>query len=155
MLNGIVSIIFITALMINNSYIEIDKIPKPDIDIFKEEVNIEEKNTIIEEKSKIVYVTSENFNEEVIESKEVVLIDFFATWCGPCQRLSPVLEEIAKEDSKVKIVKVDIDESKDLKDEYNVEKYPTMIIMKNGEEKLRKLGFEEKEEIKSWIEEFK
>ena len=145
MLNGIVSIIFITALMINNSYIEIDKIPKPDIDIFKEEVNIEEKNTIIEEKSKIVYVTSENFNEEVIESKEVVLIDFFATWCGPCQRLSPVLEEIAKEDSKVKIVKVDIDESKDLKDEYNVEKYPTMIIMKNGEEKLRKLGFEEKE----------
>lgn len=74
------------------------------------------------------------FNTLVLEGKGVVLIDFFATWCGPCKALAPVLEEVAEQlKDKVDIYKVDIDQSQTLAQQYRVMSVPTMKIFKNGE----------------------
>lgn len=73
---------------------------------------------------------SEQFKKEVINEERTIFIDFYATWCMPCKTMSPIIEEIAKEYSEVKFVKVDVDENEELALEYNVMSIPTMIIMK-------------------------
>lgn len=78
-------------------------------------------------------VRSNEFKAEVLESKVPVLVDFAATWCGPCRMMGPVLEQLSAEyEGKVKIVKVDIDESMDLAQEYRIMSVPNMVIFKNG-----------------------
>ena len=74
-----------------------------------------------------------NFKDVVLDSKTLVLVDFYATWCGPCQMLSPVLEEISVENSDFEIVKVDVDKNHELAKNYKIMAVPTMIIFKNGE----------------------
>ena len=89
-----------------------------------------------------------NFEEEVIKSEIPVLVDFWATWCGPCRMLSPVIEEIAKEyDGKIKVGKINVDEQLGLAMKYRVEVIPTLIMFKNGEIEKRTTGFFEKEEV--------
>ncbi|MGN0136401.1 thioredoxin [Anaerotignum sp.] len=79
-------------------------------------------------------VKSNEFRTEVLESKVPVLVDFSATWCGPCQMMGPVLEQMSAEyEGKAKIVKVDIDESMDLAQKYQIMSVPNMIFFKNGE----------------------
>ena len=87
--------------------------------------------------------------EEIIASGKPVVIDFWATWCGPCQKLTPVLEKIAKENKDIKIAKADIDNEnvKELKEKYEIKGYPTMLVFKNGEEVKRILGYREESEI--------
>lgn len=81
----------------------------------------------------MVVLTSENFEEEVLKSDKKVLVDFYADWCGPCQMMGPVLEEIAEEvKDTAKIVKVNVDNSIDLAEKYEVMSIPTMIIFENG-----------------------
>lgn len=78
-------------------------------------------------------VRSNEFKAEVLESKIPVLVDFAATWCGPCRMMGPVLEQLSAEyEGKVKIVKVDIDESMDLAQEYRIMSVPNMVIFKHG-----------------------
>nr|WP_294681247.1 thioredoxin [uncultured Anaerotignum sp.] len=78
-------------------------------------------------------LNSKEFQAEVLESKVPVLVDFAATWCGPCQMMGPVLEQLSAEyEGKAKIVKVDIDESMDLAQKYQIMSVPNMIIFKNG-----------------------
>lgn len=74
-----------------------------------------------------------NFKDVVLDSKTLVLVDFYATWCGPCQMLSPVLEEISAENSDFEIVKVDVDKNHELARNYKIMAVPTMMIFKNGE----------------------
>lgn len=96
----------------------------------------------------IKYIESEqDFNTDVLESKDIILVDFFATWCGPCNMLSPILEEISKEDDKIKICKVDIDKCSTLAVKYEIEFVPTMLIFKNGENISRIDGLTDKNEI--------
>jgi len=95
----------------------------------------------------LIHYKNEDFNELI--NDELVIVDFFATWCGPCRMLSPVLEEIQ---DKYKIVKVDIDESNDLAKKYGVMSVPTIIKFKNGEEIDKNIGFLPKEELINWIE---
>ena len=79
-------------------------------------------------------VNSSEFKSEVLEHKGVVLVDFFATWCGPCKALTPIVDKLSEEMSgKVKVVKVDIDENSALATEYRVMSVPTMKLFKNGE----------------------
>ena len=93
-------------------------------------------------------LTKNNFEEEVIKSEVPVLVDFWATWCGPCRMLSPVIEEIAKEyEGKIKVGKVNVDEQMGLAIKYRVEVIPTLIMFKNGEIEKRTTGFFEKEEV--------
>ena len=95
-------------------------------------------------------LSSENFEKEVINSENTVLVDFYADWCGPCKMLAPVIEDVAKElQGKVKVGKVNVDENQDLAMEYGVMSIPTMIIFKNGKEDKRLVGFRSKSELLS------
>ena len=78
------------------------------------------------------HINEDNFKTEVLESEKVTLVDFFATWCGPCQMLAPVLEKISNSRANFDIAKIDIDQLPDLAVEYGVEVVPTMVIFKNG-----------------------
>lgn len=89
--------------------------------------------------------TDANFESEVINAKGKVLVDFWATWCGPCQMLAPVLEEIGNElGDKVKIVKVDVDTSPDTSGKFNVSSIPTVILFVDGQVKETIIGFRQK-----------
>ncbi len=98
-------------------------------------------------------VTSENFNEEVLSSPIPVVVDFFATWCGPCRMLSPILEDVSEDfEGKVKFVKLDVDESGDIAKNYSVMSIPTLIIVKNGEEVAKEVGAMGADDLADWIE---
>ena len=93
-------------------------------------------------------LSSENFKEEVLNSEKPVLVDFYADWCGPCNAMSPVIEELAKElEGKAKVGKINVDENSDIAVEYNVMSIPTLIVFKNGKEEKRLVGLRDKEEL--------
>ena len=96
----------------------------------------------------VLEIDEQNFKEEVLESEKPVLIDFFATWCGPCKMMSPIIDEIAKEvGNDVKVGKVDVDENQELAIRYDVMSIPTIIIFKNGKVEKTFVGLRDKEEI--------
>ena len=99
---------------------------------------------------KIVDINN-NFKEEVINSDKKVLVDFNATWCGPCRMISPVLEQIAEENDKIKIVSVDVDNNRELAKEYNVFSIPCLVLIKDGKEINRSVGLISKSEINELI----
>ncbi|MCI8445577.1 MAG: thioredoxin [Bacilli bacterium] len=101
----------------------------------------------------VMHANEGNFKEMV--AGDLVLVDFFATWCGPCKMLGPVLEELDTDRSGINIVKVDIDESRALAQQYGVMSVPTLFLMKNGQVVSQKSGFMPKEMLTSWIEESK
>ena len=89
-----------------------------------------------------------NFEQEVLKSEKPVLVDFYADWCGPCQMMGPVIEEISEElDGKAKVGKINVDENPDVAVEYNVMSIPTLIIFKDGKEIKRFVGVTDKEEL--------
>ncbi len=93
-------------------------------------------------------ITSENFEKEVLNSEVPVLVDFFATWCGPCKMMTPVVEELAKEmEGKAKVYKVDTDEEQELAIKYGIMSIPTFIVFKNGEVASTAVGMRNKEEL--------
>ena len=95
-------------------------------------------------------LSSENFKEEVLNSEKPVLVDFYADWCGPCNAMSPVIEELSKElEGKAKVGKINVDENSDIAVEYNVMSIPTLIVFKNGKEEKRLVGLRDKEELLS------
>jgi len=101
----------------------------------------------------LVELTDDNFKNEVTENKEVILVDFWAPWCGPCLILSPVIEEIAKEyQDKIKIGKLNVDKSEKIASEYNIMSIPTLIIFKDGKPVDQMVGITSKETIKTRID---
>ncbi len=94
-----------------------------------------------------------NFDELV--NDDLVLVDFFATWCGPCKMLSPILEELASERAALKIVKVDIDSNGELARRFGIMSVPTLMLFKNGNLIATKTGYMPKELLTRWIEENK
>ncbi len=99
-------------------------------------------------------ISSETFENEVIKSSEPVLVDFFATWCGPCKMVGPVLEKLSEDYAgKVKFAKLDIDKAEELAMKYNVFSVPSMLIFKNGEEAGRIVGALPPAEISRKIDE--
>jgi thioredoxin 1 len=90
------------------------------------------------------------FAEEI--NADVVLVDFYAPWCGPCKMIAPALEELSKEMTDVKFLKVNADELKDIADEYGIMSIPTLLLFKGGEVVDKKIGFFPKEVIKEFIE---
>ncbi len=97
----------------------------------------------------IIHGNEENFNELINSGK--VVVDFFATWCGPCRMLSPVLEEFSSDRSDVKIIKIDVDENPNLARNFGVMSVPTLYLFKDGKEISKQNGFMSKEELSDWI----
>ena len=97
----------------------------------------------------MIHGNENNFNELI--SNGEVLVDFFATWCGPCRMLGPVLEEVSSDRVEVKIVKIDVDECPNLARSFGVMSVPTLILFKDGKEVSKENGFMPKEELVDWI----
>ena len=95
----------------------------------------------------VIKLTKDNFDSEVIKSDKPVLIDFFATWCGPCRMVSPIVDEIAEENSQYKICKVDVDEEPELAGAFNVSSIPTLVVVKDGKAVNQAVGARPKEAI--------
>lgn len=100
-----------------------------------------------------ITLTNENFENEVIRSDIPVLVDFWATWCGPCRMLAPTIEELADEyDGKIKVGKLNVDDAQDLAISYGVSSIPTVMIFKGGEKLAESVGYVEKEKLIELIE---
>lgn len=100
-----------------------------------------------------IKVTKENFNEEVINSDLPVLIDFWATWCGPCRMLAPVLDGIAeKYEGKLKIGKVNVDEENELADSFGITSIPMLALIKNGKVVSASVGYKTAEQIEEMLD---
>ena len=97
--------------------------------------------------------TDANFQDEVLDAEQPVLVDFWAEWCGPCKMLGPIIDELATEyEGKAKIGKVDIDNNRDAAVKFNIQSIPSIIIFKNGEEVNRFVGINPKEELAGAID---
>lgn len=97
-------------------------------------------------------ITKDNFEQEVLKSDKKVLVDFWASWCGPCRMLSPIIDEIAKETDKVKVGKVNVDEESDLATQFAVMSIPTLILFENGKPIKQTVGVQSKTAILNMIE---
>lgn len=94
-----------------------------------------------------ITITKENFNQEVLNSDKPVLLDFWATWCGPCRMVSPIVDEIAEEATNIKVCKVNVDEQPELAQQFQVMSIPTLIVMKDGKVTNQSVGAKPKAAI--------
>ena len=95
----------------------------------------------------VLTITKNNFQEEVIRSEKPVLLDFWASWCGPCRMVSPIVDEIAEERSDIKVGKINVDEQSELAARFRVMSIPTLVVMKNGEIVAQSVGARPKAQI--------
>ena len=99
----------------------------------------------------VVKLTAENFEKEVLQSEKPVLVDFYADWCGPCQMMGPVVEEITNEVNDAKVCKINIDEQMSIAQKYGVMSIPTFIVFKNGDVADKKMGAMPKSAVLSML----
>ena len=95
----------------------------------------------------LITITTENYDAEVLQSRKIVLLDFWATWCGPCMKLVPVVDSIAEERGDITVGKIDVDTQQKLAIQFGIVSIPTLIVMQNGKELARLVGLVSKEKI--------
>ena len=157
----VLTIIFIGLLIFSYSYFQKMNLPSSSsgekIDFVEnQEKNNEvtdntliEKNEMIEATQTVTNLTSSNFDESI--SQGVVLVDFYADWCGPCQMLSPIIDEIANEMTDIKFYRVDTDVEEQLSTRYRIMYFPTLVIFKDGEKVDESIGLISKDELINFI----
>lgn len=101
----------------------------------------------------VLHITKENFNAEVVNSDRPVLLDFWATWCGPCRMVSPLVEEIAAEHPEIKVGKINVDEQPELAAQFQIMSIPTLMVVKNGKITQRVVGARPKAQILALVQE--
>lgn len=111
----------------------------------------EEPMSTSQQRPTILHATQADFDQQVLRSDVPVLVDFYADWCGPCQRLAPVLEELAAETSDAKIVKVNVEHSPELAAEYGVESIPSLKVFKNGRITDHAVGLASKARLRAML----
>lgn len=100
---------------------------------------------------KALHINKENFHNEVLNSDRPVLLDFFASWCGPCRMVGPILDEIAQEREDIKVCKVDIDEQPELASRYRIMSVPTLMVLKDGQVVDQSIGAKPKHQILAMV----
>jgi thioredoxin 1 len=100
----------------------------------------------------VLHINNSNFDSEVIGSDKPVLLDFFASWCGPCKMLSPVIDAFADEHPEYKICKINVDEEQELAQKYGVMSIPTLVVVRDGEVASRAVGYRRKEQLLELLE---
>lgn len=100
----------------------------------------------------LIHITKDNFNKEVMESDKTVLLDFWATWCGPCQMIAPVLDEIAEECPDITVGKIDVEQEQELAVSFSITSIPTLIVIKNGKAVEKAVGMRAKNQILEMID---
>jgi len=100
----------------------------------------------------VININNENFQEEVANSDKIVIIDFYADWCGPCKIMGPIFEEVSKLYNNLKFVKVSVDENQEISEKYGVQGIPAFLILKKGEVLDRIVGASSKEDFKEKID---
>ena len=100
----------------------------------------------------VLTITEDNFQTEVMQSDKPVLLDFWASWCGPCRMVSPVIDEIAEETPEIKVGKVNVDEQQELAAAFDVMSIPTLVVVKNGKIVNQAMGARPKQQIISMLE---
>ena len=98
-----------------------------------------------------IVITKENFDREVLKAEGTVLIDFWATWCGPCRMLSPIVDEVASEHPDVKVGKINVDEQPELAQQFGIMSIPTLLVFKNGEKVQESVGLIPKEKVEALL----
>ena len=100
---------------------------------------------------KVLHINKDNFHNEVLNSEKPVLLDFFASWCGPCRMVGPILDEIAEEREDIKVCKVDIDEQPELASRYRIMSVPTLMVLKGGNIVDQSIGAKPKHQILAMV----
>lgn len=98
-----------------------------------------------------IVITKENFDSEVLKAEGTVLVDFWATWCGPCRMLSPIVDEVASECPDVKVGKINVDEQPELAQQFGIMSIPTLLVFKNGEKVQESVGLIPKEKVEALL----
>lgn len=100
----------------------------------------------------VQHLNEKDFEEAVINYDGVILVDFWATWCGPCKMIAPIIEQISEEMPNIKVAKIDVDENENLANKYEIASIPTLMIFKNGNPVDTLIGFTPKDTLKNTIE---
>ena len=95
----------------------------------------------------LITLTKDNFEQEVLQAKQPVVVDFWASWCGPCRMLSPIVDQLAEELTEIKVGKINVDEQPELAEQFRVMTIPTLLVFKNGEKVLSSVGVKPKQQI--------
>ena len=114
--------------------------------VTKEKQSFKEENTM-----KVLHINKDNFHKEVLGSDKPVLLDFFASWCGPCRMVGPILDEIAQEREDIKVCKVNIDEQPELAHRYRIMTIPTLMVLKDGQIVEQSVGAKPKHQILAMV----
>ena len=140
----VLGVVFIVFILLINNYVQKRTSENINSDNTPKSIANSDENAM--ESANVVELTDDNF-DSFVNTEKKVLVDFYATWCGPCKMLSPIIDEVANENNEVLFARVDVDKCEILSSKYKIEAMPTLIVFENGKEIERSVGLIDKESV--------